>query len=201
MWDLSPFSVTPAASLLSRCVSRGLVSQEDIDSASSKLSPAFSSQLNEAEQRIRAQRQLDELQLQMELLKAEQKSADVTHRFYLSRRFHALQSFSCHLQELLKEQNSLRQRLMKPLGRTNLPVEAHLHRFVVDLVKMLLDFMETLEENLATVRSSPETRDHLTQLNTSLGLLLSHVADVESLSNQVLRWKEVTSSTMSDSTA
>ncbi|XP_049917815.1 HAUS augmin-like complex subunit 2 [Epinephelus moara] len=200
-WDLCPFSVTPAASLLSRCVSRGILSQEEIDSASSRLSPVFSSHLHEAEQRIKMQRELDQLQLEVELLQMEKQSADVTHSFYLTQRFQMLQMFCSHLQELLKDQNSLRQRLMKPLGRTNLPVQAHLHRFVVDVVKMLLDFIETLEENLNSVRCSPAARDHLTQLNTSLTQLLAHVADVESLSNQVLQRKEVHSSKQSDTSA
>ncbi|XP_051236864.1 HAUS augmin-like complex subunit 2 [Dicentrarchus labrax] len=202
MWDLSPFSVSPAVSLLSRCVSRGVLSQEQIDSASSRLSPAFSSDLKEAEQRITAQRQLDKLQLQLDLLKIEKESADVTHSFYLAQRFHMVQMFCGHLQDLLKDQNSLRQRLMRPLGHTNLPVQAHLHKFVVDAVKMLLDFIETLEENLISVRSSPAARDRLAQLNASLAQLLAHVAEVECLSNQVLRCKEVCScSTQSDSSA
>lgn len=82
--DLCPFSVTPAASLLARCVSRGAVTQEQIDSISSSQGPVFSSHLQEAEQRIRAQRQLDEMRLQVELLQVEKQSADVTHKFYLS---------------------------------------------------------------------------------------------------------------------
>ncbi|XP_068593349.1 HAUS augmin-like complex subunit 2 isoform X3 [Cebidichthys violaceus] len=188
-WDLSPFSVTPAVSLLFRCVSREVLSQEEIDSASSRLSPAFSSHLHKAEQRIRTQRQLDQLQLQTELLLTEKKNADVTHSFYLTRRFQMLQMFCGHLQDLLKDQNGLRQRLMRPLGRTNLPVQAHLHRFVVDLVKVLLDFIETVEEKLNSVRCSPLTGDHLAQLNSSLSQLLSHVSEVESLSDHVLQRK------------
>lgn len=39
-----------------------------------------------------------------------------------------LQMLGDHMQELLREQNSLRQRLMRPLAHTNLPVHAHLHR-------------------------------------------------------------------------
>ncbi|XP_068195793.1 HAUS augmin-like complex subunit 2 isoform X2 [Antennarius striatus] len=187
-WGLSTFTVSPAASLLSRCVSRGVWSQEDIDSASSGLSPSFSSHLQEVEQRIRTQRQL---QLQMELLKLEKQSADVTHRFHLSRRFQMLQMFCGHLQDVLKEQNRLRQRLMKPLGRTNLPVQAHLHRFVVDVMKMLLDFIQTLDVKLDSVRCSPAARDRLAQMNTGLNQLLAHVAEVEGLSGRVLRLKDV----------
>lgn len=186
-WDSSPFSLTPAAILLSRCVSRDVVSQEEIDSASSRLSPAFSSHLHEAELRIRTQRQLSQLQLETELLQTQRKSADVTHTFHLAPRFQMLQMFCDHLQNLLKDQNRLRQRLMRPLGRTNLPLQAHLHRFVVDLVKVILDFVETLEEKLDSVRSSPAASDHLAQLNTSLARLLTYVGEVESLSTQVLQ--------------
>ncbi|KAG7238065.1 hypothetical protein INR49_031419 [Caranx melampygus] len=170
-WDL--FTVSPAAALLARCVSRGALSQEDIDSTSSRQSPAFSCHLNEAVQRVRVQRQLDQVQLEAELLQVEKQSADVTHTFHLceldgkvkfSRRFQMLQMFCGHLQELLKDQNSLRQRLMRPLGRTNLPIQAHLHRSVVEVVQMLLDFMETLEEKLDSVHSSITSRESLSQL-------------------------------------
>ncbi|XP_034721194.1 HAUS augmin-like complex subunit 2, partial [Etheostoma cragini] len=105
-------------------------SQGELDSASSSLSPAFSAHLQEAEQRIRSQRQLDQLQLEVELLQREKKNADVVHAFYLTRRFQMLQVLCAHLQDVLKDQTSLRQRLMKPLGRTHLPVPAHLHRSV-----------------------------------------------------------------------
>ncbi|XP_042276346.1 HAUS augmin-like complex subunit 2 isoform X2 [Thunnus maccoyii] len=199
--DLCPFSVTPAASLLARCVSRGAVTQEQIDSISSSQGPVFSSHLQEAEQRIRAQRQLDEMRLQVELLQVEKQSADVTHKFYLTKRLQALQELCGHLQDVLKQQNSLRQRLMKPLGRTNLPVQAHLHRCVVDVVKMLLDFIETLEKKLSSVRNCPATREQLAQLNSSFDQLLAQAAEVESLSSQVLQWKEVRSSLLSDSSA
>ncbi|CAG5866965.1 unnamed protein product [Menidia menidia] len=96
-WDLSPFSVTPAARLLSRCVSVGAASQEEIDSAFSHASPSFSPHLEEA------------FQLQLELLRIDEQSADIFHR--LGR----------HLTSLLREQTPLRQRLMKPLAHTSLP--------------------------------------------------------------------------------
>ncbi|CAK6980492.1 HAUS augmin-like complex subunit 2 [Scomber scombrus] len=198
---MDQFSVSPAAVLLSRCVSRGVVSQEQIDSASCSQSSAFSSHLHEAEQRIRAQRQLDEVRLQVELLQVEKQSADVTHRFYLTGRLQMLQVFCGHLQDVLKENSSLRQRLMRPLGRTNLPVQAHLHRCVVEVVQMMFDFIKTLEEKMNIIRNFPTARNQLSQLNSSLSQLISQVAEVETLSNQVLQWKEVRSSLLSDSSA
>ncbi|XP_059209144.1 HAUS augmin-like complex subunit 2 [Centropristis striata] len=186
-WDLSPSSVTPAASLMAKCVSRELLSQEGIDSASSWLSPTFSSQLHEAEQRIRTQRQLEQLQLQVDLLQAEKETTDVSHTFHLTRRFQMLQMFCSHLQDLLKDQNHLRQRLLRPPGRTDLPIQAPLHRSVVDLMALLLDFIGTLEEKLKVVRCSPTARDRLAQLNSSLVQLLTHVSVLQNMSNQLQR--------------
>ncbi|XP_029981799.1 HAUS augmin-like complex subunit 2 [Sphaeramia orbicularis] len=200
-WDLCLFSVTPSASLLSRCVSRGAVSQEDIDSTSSNGSPAFSPHLYRAEERTRTQRKLEELQLQMEMLRAEKWSADVTHHVHLAGRFQSLQMFCVHLQDLLKEQNNLRQKLMKPLGHTHLPVHAHLHRSLVDTLQSLLSFMDTLEDTLNSVRNIPTASERLTQLDSSLVQILAQVARVENLTNQVLQWKEVRSSVLSDSSA
>nr|XP_043874691.1 HAUS augmin-like complex subunit 2 [Solea senegalensis] len=188
--QMSPFFVSPAAVLLSRCVSRGVLSQEQIDSASSRPSRAFSSELHEADQRIRAQRRLSELKMELELLQVEKESADVTHTHSLSGRFQQLQQFCDHVQLLLKEQNSVRQRLMKPLGQTNLSVHAHLHRSVVQVLDLLLVFIHTLEEKLDSVQNGSRTREQLSQLNTSIAQLLAQAAEVQSLSNQVLQWKE-----------
>lgn len=199
-WELCPFSVTPAAAVLSRCVSRGALTQELLDSASTGLRPTFSPQLQEAEQRIRMQKQLDELQLKVELLNLEKKSADVTHRFHLTRRFQVLQMLCTHLQNVLKNQSNLRQRLMKPLGRTNLPIQAELHRFVVDLVTMLPNFIEKLEEMVTSLRCSPTAGERLAQLDTSLAQLLARVVEVEGLSDQVLCWQEGCSRRSDDGT-
>uniref|UniRef100_UPI003AB0A9D2 HAUS augmin-like complex subunit 2 n=1 Tax=Centroberyx gerrardi TaxID=166262 RepID=UPI003AB0A9D2 len=198
--DLCVFSVSPAASLLVRCVSRGALSQEEIDSASGQ-SSAFSPQLLQAEQQIQTRRRLDELQLQMELLQAEKESADITHPLYLSGRFQVLQRFSSHLQQVLQEQVVLRQRLMRPLAGSSLPLQAELHRCVCEAVKLLLDFIGNLEEKLSAVRSRPAGAAHLDRLNASLAQLLAQVVEVENLSYQVLQWKEVRSSLLTDSSA
>lgn len=139
--------------------------------------------------------------MEMEMLRAEKRSADVTHHVHLARRFQSMQMFCVHLQDLLKEQNNLRQKLMKPLGQTYLSVHAHLHRSLVDSLQMLLSFMDTLEETLTSVRNIPTAGERLAQLDSSLVQILAQVARVENLTNQVLQWKEVRSSVLSDSSA
>ncbi|XP_037550705.1 HAUS augmin-like complex subunit 2 [Nematolebias whitei] len=196
-WDLSVFSVTPAASLLSRCVSKGAVSQGEIDSAFSDPNPIFSSHLQEAEEQIRNQKQLDELQLQLELLRLDQKSADVTHVFHLAQKNERLQTLGNHLLDLLKEQKVLKQKLMRPLARTNLPVMAHLHKFVVKTVKLMMDFIECLEEKLSSAQNQTATADCLTLLDTSCSVMLALAAETETLSNRILQWKSSSSQMIS----
>ncbi|XP_061781136.1 HAUS augmin-like complex subunit 2 [Nerophis lumbriciformis] len=196
---VSPFTVTSAASLVSKCVSSGAVTQEELNSAYSQPNSAFSSQLRDAEQRIRMQKELDQLQLEAELLRVEKLSADVTHPACLATRFQTLQMFCTHLQDVLKDQNRLRHRLMRPPARTSLPVRAHLHRSVVNVVHALLDFVERLDEKTSAVARRPAVAGDLARLNSSLAQLLALVAEAETLANQLLQWKDIHSSLMSDS--
>uniref|UniRef100_A0A1A8L7W5 HAUS augmin-like complex, subunit 2 n=1 Tax=Nothobranchius pienaari TaxID=704102 RepID=A0A1A8L7W5_9TELE len=173
MWEPSLFSVTPAASLLSRCVSVGAVSQDEIDAAFSSPNPVFSTRLQETEEMIRNQKQLDELQLELELLKMEERSADVSHDFHLDQKNKRLQQFACHLLDLLREQRILRQRLMRPLARTNLPVPAHMQSFMVGSVELMMDFVACLEEKLKSAQIQTTTADSLTLLVSYINRLFS----------------------------
>lgn len=193
-WDFAQYSVTPVASLLTRCVASGVFSQEDVDSVPRE-PHVFSPHLLEAEQHITMERELDKINLEMELLKLEKESADVTHKFYLSQRFTSLQQFTSHLHDVLREQASLRRRLMKPLCQTNLPVEADLHRYVVEVMRMVVDFIENLEAKISTVRSIPTIDDSMSNLNNGVAQLLAQVTEVERLSKQILQWRSQNSST------
>lgn len=199
-WELTPYSVTPAASVLSRCVVTGALSQADLDAVPKK-THVFSTHLQEAEHLISIKRELDKVNLETELLKLEKESADVTHTFYLSQRFSALQEFTRHLQDVLREQASLRQRLMKPLCQTNLPIEADLHRYVVEVIRMVVDFIGNLETSMNTVRMIPTIDDSMNKLNNGLAQLLAQVAEVEKLSKQVLQWKTHHSNFICDSSS
>ncbi|KAJ8288555.1 hypothetical protein COCON_G00012140 [Conger conger] len=184
-WDPVPHSVTPAAQVLARCVASGVLAQRDLDAVPSD-THVFSPHLIEAEQVADLKKQIDEKNLETELLKLEKESADVTHSFFLSQRFTALQQFTSHLQEVLREQASLRQRLMKPLCQQNLPIEANLHRYVVELVGMVMDLIENMESKMTITRSFPSLGPSMTNLNNALAQLLTQVAEVEELAGMVL---------------
>ncbi|XP_061531362.1 HAUS augmin-like complex subunit 2 [Phycodurus eques] len=198
-WTTSPFLVTSSARLVSALVSSGGVSQEELEHASSSRRPVFSSRLHEAEQRLRMREELQRLQLEAALLEEEKKSADVTHAVHLSTRLQALQTFSAHLQDVLKDRNLLARRLARPPGRTDLPVPAHLRRFVVEVVHGVMDFVETLDEKRSAARRrAGAAEDDLEQLNACVAELSAQASEAETSANQLLRWKDARSGLLSD---
>uniref|UniRef100_A0A3B3I769 HAUS augmin-like complex, subunit 2 n=1 Tax=Oryzias latipes TaxID=8090 RepID=A0A3B3I769_ORYLA len=126
-----------------------------------------------------------QLQLQLDLLKVDMHSSDVAHAFHLSES-EGLQRLGAHLLAVLKEQKSLTQRLMAPLARTDLPVPAHLHRSVVESFRMMMDFMERLEEKLRSVRNQEDCSNNL---DASTAQLLALAAETDVLSNRMLQWR------------
>ncbi|XP_048831114.1 HAUS augmin-like complex subunit 2 isoform X5 [Brienomyrus brachyistius] len=153
-------------------------------------SNVFSHHLVEAERVVCMNNETDNKRLEIELLKLEKETADVTHTFYLSQKFTALQQFTSHLQAVLREQRNLRQRLMKPLCQQNLPVEASLHRYVVELIDMAVDLIKNLESKMMTTRTIPNINHKMTSLDNVLAQLLTQVTDVQELSRQILQWKD-----------
>ncbi|XP_048831111.1 HAUS augmin-like complex subunit 2 isoform X2 [Brienomyrus brachyistius] len=184
-WD----PVSPAAQVLARCVASGVLSQVDLE-AVPRESNVFSHHLVEAERVVCMNNETDNKRLEIELLKLEKETADVTHTFYLSQKFTALQQFTSHLQAVLREQRNLRQRLMKPLCQQNLPVEASLHRYVVELIDMAVDLIKNLESKMMTTRTIPNINHKMTSLDNVLAQLLTQVTDVQELSRQILQWKD-----------
>ncbi|XP_027028377.1 HAUS augmin-like complex subunit 2 isoform X2 [Tachysurus fulvidraco] len=162
-WELNPHSVTPAAKVLARCVASGTMSQKELDDVPRE-PEIFSSLLLQTEQMNKIKQEIDQVKLDLELLRLEKNSADVTHSYHLCQRFASLQRFTSHLQEVLREQTSLRQRLMKPLCQQNLPIQANLQRYVVTLMAMVVEFIENLEMKIKMVNSIPTTDESIHNL-------------------------------------
>uniref|UniRef100_A0A9J7YD22 HAUS augmin like complex subunit 2 n=1 Tax=Cyprinus carpio carpio TaxID=630221 RepID=A0A9J7YD22_CYPCA len=162
------------------CVTSGTMTQEELD-ALPQDSEVFSTSLLEAEQLNRIGHDLDQANLDLELLKLERDSADVTHTHYLSQRYASLQQFTSHLQEVLREHTVLRERLTKPLCQQNLPIHADLHRYVVELMGMVVEFIQNLEVKIKMVQAIPKTGHYWSNLNGAITQLLAQVTEVENL--------------------
>uniref|UniRef100_A0AAY4BTE1 HAUS augmin-like complex subunit 2 n=1 Tax=Denticeps clupeoides TaxID=299321 RepID=A0AAY4BTE1_9TELE len=174
LWEAGPYAVTPAAKILARCVSSGAVDQEHLDSLP-RDSRVFSSRLDDAVTLSGTRREIQQVRNRSDPF---------------GQRFEALQKFCSHLQDVLREQARLKQRLMKPLCQQNLPIQADLHRYVVELTGMAVEFIGNLEDKMKTVQLIPNTGESMNNLNTATTQLLVQVMEVEKLSKQILQWRD-----------
>ncbi|XP_020649407.1 HAUS augmin-like complex subunit 2 isoform X3 [Pogona vitticeps] len=133
---------------------------------------------------------LFEINLETEILQMEKDTADITHPFYLTQKCQSLQAMNRHLEAVLKDKRSLRQRLVKPLCQESLPIEAVFHRYAVELLTMAVAFIEKLETHLATVRSIPQIPLTVKNMDSALAKIDLLVSETEELAEQILQWRE-----------
>ncbi|XP_019407802.1 PREDICTED: HAUS augmin-like complex subunit 2 [Crocodylus porosus] len=186
-WD--PARPTAAGALLARCVAAGVVSQEMLD-LSRRRDPCFV-KLSEMEQIADLEAEINQKNLEIEILQLEKETADIAHPFFLNQKCEILQDMNRHLETVLKEKKTLRQRLMKPLCQENLPIEAVFHRYVVEFLTLAVSFIEKLESHLQTVRSIPQIPQTMKKLDNALAKIDLLVTEVEELAEQVLKWREL----------
>ncbi|XP_029973048.1 HAUS augmin-like complex subunit 2 isoform X2 [Salarias fasciatus] len=179
-------SESAAGQLLSNCVSEGVVTEEEVASLQDSV---LSSHLYETDKHVKATQELDQLRLQVELLRLEQKSADVAHRFHLIRRFQEIQMFNEHLQQVLKNHKKLRERLMQPVTGNKLPIPSHLHRSVVEVFDLMLEFIVNLEDKLSSTHAQESINEHQSLLYRSVDQLSFIGVQTENLANQLLEGK------------
>ncbi|XP_058017981.1 HAUS augmin-like complex subunit 2 isoform X1 [Ahaetulla prasina] len=185
-WD--PVQPTAAGLMLARAVSAGVVSQGTLDICR-KPSACFT-YVSKAEQIADLQAEVSRINLETEALQMEKDTADITHPFYLTQKCQALQAMNRHLDAVLKDKRTLRQRLVKPLCRESLPVEAAFHRDVVELLALAVDFIEKLETHLLTIRNIPEIPENIRNMRSALAKMDLLVTETEELAEQILEWRE-----------
>ncbi|XP_059769498.1 HAUS augmin-like complex subunit 2 isoform X2 [Balaenoptera ricei] len=128
--------------------------------------------------------------LEIELLRLEKDAADVVHPSFLAQKCHTLQSMNNHLEAVLKEKRSLRQRLLKPMCQENLPIEAVYHRYMVHLLELAVTFIERLEDHLEIIRNIPHLDENLKKMSTALAEMDILVAETAELAENILKWRE-----------
>ncbi|XP_006004815.1 HAUS augmin-like complex subunit 2 [Latimeria chalumnae] len=185
-WD--SVQPTAAASVLAKCVSSGVLTRETLD-ACWKGAPCFV-RFSEVEKIAAINSEIMQKELEIELLKLEKETADVVHPFFLADKFQALQAMNSHLQEVLKQKTKLRKRLMKPLCQENLVIEANFHRYVAELLGLAISFIEKLDAYLQTVRTIPQLKRSLAEMERAQAKMNVLVTEVEELTEKILKWRE-----------
>ncbi|XP_049753733.1 HAUS augmin-like complex subunit 2 isoform X3 [Elephas maximus indicus] len=165
-WDPAPAS-NAAGLLLGSFLTSGLVTQQEVLNTSRRSAACFGN-FSRLQQLTNIQAEIYQKNLEIELLRLEKDTADVVHPFFLAEKCHTLQSMSSHLEAVLKEKRSLRQRLMKPVCQENLPIEAVYHRYMVHLLELAVNFIEKLETHLETIRNIPHIDANLKNMSSKL---------------------------------
>ncbi|XP_030698713.1 HAUS augmin-like complex subunit 2 isoform X1 [Globicephala melas] len=186
-WD--PASEPNAAGLLlGHFIASGLVTQEMLNI--SKKSTSCFVNFSRLQQITDIQAEIYQKNLEIELLRLEKDAADVVHPSFLAQKCHTLQSMNNHLEAVLKEKRSLRQRLLKPMCQENLPIEAVYHRYMVHLLELAVTFIERLEDHLEIIRNVPHLDENLKKMSTALAEMDILVAETAELAENILKWRE-----------
>ncbi|XP_022443053.1 HAUS augmin-like complex subunit 2 isoform X1 [Delphinapterus leucas] len=177
-----------AGLLLGHFVASGLVTQEMLNI--SKKSTSCFVNFSRLQQITDIQAEIYQKNLEIELLRLEKDAADVVHPSFLAQKCHTLQSMNNHLEAVLKEKRSLRQRLLKPMCQENLPIEAVYHRYMVHLLELAVTFIERLEDHLEIIRNVPHLDENLKKMSTALAEMDILVAETAELAENILKWRE-----------
>ncbi|NWH60991.1 HAUS2 protein, partial [Geococcyx californianus] len=124
--------------------------------------------------------------------------ASTLHFYFIGNKCEILQDMNRHLEAVLKKKRALRKRLIKPRCEESLPIEATFHRYVVDLLTDAVAFIEELERHLQTVKSIPQIPNIMNNMDTALARTELLVMDLEELTEQILKWRELQKEAYSD---
>ncbi|KAI1237876.1 hypothetical protein IHE44_0013966, partial [Lamprotornis superbus] len=166
-----------------------LPSKEALD-LTCRRTPCFA-KFSEMEEMVNMEAEINEIKLKTEMMQLENETADITHHFYLGKKCEILQDMNKHLEAILKEKRDLRKRLIKHRCQESLPIEATFHKCIVELLTEAVTFIEKLESHLQSVRSIPQIPQMMNNMDTTLSKTEVLVIELEELTEQILKWKEL----------
>ncbi|NXH51678.1 HAUS2 protein, partial [Rhabdornis inornatus] len=111
--------------------------------------------------------------------------------YFIGKKCEILQDMNRHLEAILKEKRDLRKRLIKHRCQESLPIEATFHKCIVELLTEAVTFIEKLESHLQSVRSIPQIPHMMNNMDTTLSKTEVLVIELEELTEQILKWKEL----------
>ena len=177
-----------AGLLLGHFVGSGIVTQEMLN-ISKKSAPCVVN-FSRLQHITNMQAEINQKNLEIELLKLEKDTADIVHPSFLAQKCQTLQSMNNHLEAVLKEKRSLRQRLLKPMCQEHLPIEAGYHSYLVHLLQLAVTFIDRLETHLETIRNIPHLDENVKKMSKALAEMDILVSKTEELAENILKWRE-----------
>ncbi|XP_059505458.1 HAUS augmin-like complex subunit 2 [Stegostoma tigrinum] len=138
----------------------------------------------------RTRAELEQKSLELKLLKLQNDTADIAHPMCLAEKCSQLQSMNSHLETILQETVSLKQRLVHPVCHQCLPVEANCHRYVSELLPMMVNFIEKLDSNLQLIKTIPQVTKKVKMMENLVARMVSEILELKELLELIIRWRE-----------
>ncbi|NXK34569.1 HAUS2 protein, partial [Piprites chloris] len=118
--------------------------------------------------------------------------------YFIGKKYEILQDMNSHLEAVLKEKRALRKKLIKPRCQESLPIDAALHKCIVELLTEAVTFTENLESHLQSVRSIPQVPNMMKNMDTALKKKEVFAMELEELTEQILKWRQLQKEVYSD---
>ncbi|XP_041069878.1 HAUS augmin-like complex subunit 2 isoform X1 [Carcharodon carcharias] len=189
-WE--PVVANPAACFLERCVGRGLLTQDilELNKIEFGNTVPFVQRFRLIDEISHTRAELEQKSLELKLLKLQNDTADITHPVCLTEKYSRLQLMNSHLEAILQVTVSLKQRLVQPICHQCLPVEANCHRYVSELLPMMVKFIEKLDSNLQLIRSTPRVSVKVKLMENLVARMASEVLELKEVMDFIMRWRE-----------
>uniref|UniRef100_UPI00398E994E HAUS augmin-like complex subunit 2 isoform X2 n=1 Tax=Pristiophorus japonicus TaxID=55135 RepID=UPI00398E994E len=189
-WD--PTALNPAASFLEKCLGSGVLTQDILDLSKVEFGNTVPFvqrfKLLDAVSNTRAE--LEQKSLDVKLLQLQSDMADIAHPVCLAEKYSQLQLMNSHLEAILQEETLLKQRLVQPICHQCLPVEANCHRYVSELMPMLIKVIEKLDSNLQLLKSKPQVTQKVRMMESFVARMVSEAMELKEVMDFIARWRE-----------
>ncbi|XP_078063026.1 HAUS augmin-like complex subunit 2 [Mustelus asterias] len=189
-WE--PVAANPAACFLEKCLGKGLLTQDmlDLNKVEFGNTVPFVQRFRLIDEISHTKAELEQKSMELKLLKLQNDTADIAHPVHLTEKYSRLQSMNSHLEAILQETVLLKQRLVQPICHQCLPVEANCHRYVSELLPMMVNFIEKLDSNLQLINSIPQVTKKVKLIENLVARMVSEVLELKEAMEFIVRWRE-----------
>ncbi|XP_062910626.1 HAUS augmin-like complex subunit 2 [Mobula hypostoma] len=187
-----PTAPNPAACFLQRCLRSGMLSQEALEWNQVQFGNTvpFARRFKQLDAISNTMTELQQKSLDVKLLELQHNTADITHPKCLAERYKCLQLMNNHLEKIVQEKMMLKQRLVKPVHRQCLPVEANCHKHVSELPSRMIQVIEDLSPNLQLIKSIPLLSQKVRIMEDLMKMMASEILKLKEVMEFIVKWRE-----------
>ncbi|XP_067847240.1 HAUS augmin-like complex subunit 2 [Heptranchias perlo] len=188
----APTASNTAACFLEKCLRSGVLSQDvlDLNKVDFENTVPFVQRFKLMDAVSNTEAELEQKSLDVKLLQLQNDAADIALPVCLAEKYNQLQLMNSHLETTLQEEMSLKQRLVQPICHQSLPIEANCHRYVSELLPMMVKVIEKLDSDLQLLKTIPQVTEKVKMMENLVARVVSEVLELKEVMELIMRWRE-----------